>query len=110
MAPVRASEYSSAKSGSHLAPGAPAVISPSSFDDRGDVSEIDLLHEIGSRIAAADPLHGVLARVVEFVASVVACDSCFVYVLDGDELVLRGPRPVTYRVITVDADRLVLAR
>jgi uroporphyrinogen-III synthase len=66
------------------------VIGPHSFDNGRDVSEIDLLHEIGSRIAAADPLHGVLTRVVEFVASVVACDSCFVYVLDGEDLVLRA--------------------
>ncbi|MBI3050312.1 MAG: GAF domain-containing protein [Acidobacteria bacterium] len=71
---------------------APGVISPQSFDHGQHVSEIDLLHEIGSRIAAADPLHAVLAYVVEFVASVVACDSCFVYVLDGDDLVLRASK------------------
>ena len=53
---------------------------------------MDLLHEIGSRIAAADPLHGVLTRVVEFVTSVVACDSCFVYVLEGEDLVLRASK------------------
>src|SRR5688572_33436680 len=47
--------------------------------------DIDVLHEIGSRIAAADPLHGVLGRVVDFVASVVPCDSCFVYVLERSE-------------------------
>jgi uroporphyrinogen-III synthase len=55
-------------------------------------SAIDFLHEIGSRIAAADPLHGVLARVVNFVAAVVHCDSCFVYVLDDDALVLRASK------------------
>ncbi len=54
--------------------------------------DIDLLHEIGSRIASADPLHAVLARVVEFVSSVVSCDSCFVYILDGDDLVLRASK------------------
>ena len=32
-----------------------------------DKSDIDVLHEIGSRIAAADPLHTVLNRVVQFV-------------------------------------------
>jgi uroporphyrinogen-III synthase len=55
-------------------------------------SDIDVLHEIGSRIAAADPLHVVLARVVQFVSSIVPCDSCFVYVLDEDTLVLRASK------------------
>jgi GAF domain-containing protein len=32
--------------------------------------EVDLLHEIGRRIAAADPLHEVLGRVVEFISAV----------------------------------------
>ena len=61
----------------------------------GDVdakSDIDVLHEIGSRIAAADPMHEVLGRVVDFVSSVVQCDSCFVYVLEDDELVLRASK------------------
>ena len=60
--------------------------------DAKDKTDIDVLHEIGSRIAAADPLHGVLGRVVDFVASVVPCDSCFVYVLEGDALVLRASK------------------
>src|SRR6186713_3576196 len=55
-------------------------------------SDIDVLHEIGSSIAAADPLHDVLSRVVAFVSSVVPCDSCFVYVLDEDTLVLRASK------------------
>jgi uroporphyrinogen-III synthase len=55
-------------------------------------SDIDLLHEIGSRIAAADPLHAVLSRVVDFVSTIVQCDSCFVYVLDDDDLVLRASK------------------
>jgi uroporphyrinogen-III synthase len=55
-------------------------------------SDIDVLHEIGSRIAAADPLHAVLSRVVEFVSSIVPCDSCFIYVLDDDTLVLRASK------------------
>jgi len=64
-------------------------------DDETDVnskSDIDLLHEIGSRIAAADPLHAVLSRVVDFVSTIVQCDSCFVYVLDDDDLVLRASK------------------
>jgi uroporphyrinogen-III synthase len=64
-------------------------------DDEFDVtskSDIDLLHEIGSRIAAADPLHAVLSRVVDFVSTIVQCDSCFVYVLEDDDLVLRASK------------------
>ena len=55
-------------------------------------TDIDVLHEIGSRIAAADPLHVVLSRVVQFVSSIVPCDSCFIYVLDEDTLVLRASK------------------
>jgi uroporphyrinogen-III synthase len=60
--------------------------------DSMDKTDIDALHEIGSRIAAADPLHDVLSRVVQIASSVVQCDSCFVYVLDDDALVLRASK------------------
>jgi signal transduction protein with GAF and PtsI domain len=81
------------------------VISPQPLDTWSGVSDdIDLLHEIGSRIAAADPLHGVLARVVDFVSSVVSCDSCFIYVLDGEDLVLRASKTPHPDVV----DRLTL--
>jgi uroporphyrinogen-III synthase len=53
---------------------------------------LDFLHEIGSRMAASSPLRGVLRRIIEFVVSIVNCDSCFVYVLEGDELVLRASK------------------
>jgi uroporphyrinogen-III synthase len=55
-------------------------------------AEMDGLHEIGSRIAAADSLYAVLSRVVHFVSSVVRCDSCFVYVLEQNDLVLRASK------------------
>jgi signal transduction protein with GAF and PtsI domain len=56
-------------------------------------SEIDFLHEISSRMAAADPLHDVLSLVVTFVSTLVQCDSCFIYVLEQeDELVLRASK------------------
>jgi uroporphyrinogen-III synthase len=81
------------------------VISPQYLDNGSDVTDdIELLHAIGSRIAAADPLHEVLARVVDFVASVVPCDSCFVYVLEGDDLVLRASKTPHPDVV----DRLTL--
>jgi uroporphyrinogen-III synthase len=53
---------------------------------------LDFLHEIGSRMAASRPLRGVLRRVIEFVTSIVKCDSCFVYILEKDELVLRASK------------------
>ena len=59
---------------------------------RADDQAIDFLHQIGSRMAAADPLHEVLERIVDFVAAVVKCDSCFVYVLEAKELVLRASK------------------
>ncbi|HEV3040349.1 MAG TPA: GAF domain-containing protein [Candidatus Angelobacter sp.] len=54
--------------------------------------EVDFLHEIGSRRAAVEPLERVLERIVEFVSEVVRCDSCLLYVLERDELVLRASR------------------
>jgi signal transduction protein with GAF and PtsI domain len=54
--------------------------------------EVDLLHAIGSRMAAADPFHEVLSQVVECAVSLVKCDSCFVFVLDGQHLILRASK------------------
>ncbi len=53
---------------------------------------LDFLHEMGSRMAGSSPLRSALMRTVEFAASVVKCDSCFVYILEDDELVLRASR------------------
>src|ERR1700684_2167252 len=53
---------------------------------------VDLLHEIGNRLAMADGFHDVLTRVVEFASALVKCDSCLVYVLEGDDLVLRASK------------------
>jgi uroporphyrinogen-III synthase len=55
-------------------------------------SNVDLLHEIGIRLATADEFHDVLGRVVEFASALVKCDSCLVYVLEGEELVLRASK------------------
>lgn len=52
---------------------------------------IALLHGVASRLAAAD-LHDVLAEVVAFITTVVRCDSCFLYVLEGEDLVLRASK------------------
>jgi len=53
---------------------------------------LNFLHELGSRIAAANPLREVLDRVIEFATAVAKCDSCFVFVLEDDELVLRASK------------------
>src|ERR1700756_5989208 len=55
-------------------------------------SHIDVLHEIGVRLGTGDGFHEVLSRVVEFASGLVKCDSCLVYVLEGDELVLRASK------------------
>ena len=55
-------------------------------------SHVDLLHEIGVRLATADGFHEVLTRVVDFATALVKCDSCLVYVLEGDDLVLRASK------------------
>jgi uroporphyrinogen-III synthase len=54
--------------------------------------EIAFLCEIGERIAASAPLHLVLRRVVEFISDVVMCDSCFIYVLENGELILKASK------------------
>src|SRR5271167_4944203 len=54
--------------------------------------QVDLLHAIGSRRSTADPVHNVLARLVDFASALVKCDSCLIYVLEGDELVLRASK------------------
>jgi uroporphyrinogen-III synthase len=59
---------------------------------RDGLTSIDFLHEISSRIATADSFHVVLASIVDFVTTVVPCDSCFIYVLEQDKLVLRASK------------------
>jgi signal transduction protein with GAF and PtsI domain len=72
--------------------------------DQYQYRDIAFLHEIGQRIAASDPLHMVLARVVEFVSAVVMCDSCFIYVLEDGDLTLRASKNPHAEVV----DRLKL--
>jgi uroporphyrinogen-III synthase len=61
-----------------------------------DAADIVLLSKVAGRISSATPLREALASVVEFATSVVKCDSCMIYVLEGGNLVLhasRTPRP-----------------
>lgn len=66
--------------------------------------DIEFLLEMASQMATADPLREVLARVVEFSASIVQCDSCFLYALEQDELILRASKNAHPEVV----DRLRL--
>src|SRR5204863_7697 len=49
-----------------------------------DDPSVDFLHELGSRMASADALHEVLARVVDFASALMKCDSCLIYVLESE--------------------------
>jgi uroporphyrinogen-III synthase len=53
-------------------------------------SAINFLHEVSNRIASADSLHEVLDEIVEFVTELAGCDSCFIYLIEGESLVLRA--------------------
>jgi signal transduction protein with GAF and PtsI domain len=55
-------------------------------------SHIDVMHEIGARLGTGDGFRDVLTRVVDFASALVKCDSCLVYVLEDDELVLRASK------------------
>jgi uroporphyrinogen-III synthase len=55
-------------------------------------SDLTLVSRMADRISAAAPLEDVLNDVVVFVTAVVRCDSCFIYVLEDDELILRASK------------------
>jgi uroporphyrinogen-III synthase len=50
------------------------------------------IHEIGRRMATSDPLHAVLNQIVSFIETQLRCDSCFIYVLEENQLVLRASK------------------
>ena len=54
--------------------------------------DIALLSKIARRLSAAAPLEVVLLDVVEVVTAAVRCDSCFVYLLEEGQLVLRASK------------------
>jgi uroporphyrinogen-III synthase len=57
-----------------------------------DSQDIEFLHEIGSRMAAADSLDSILQHILDFISDLVRCDSCLVYVLQGEQLVLSASK------------------
>lgn len=57
-----------------------------------ETPDVACLHDVVTRMTANAPFAEVLQEVVEFATSVVQCDSCFIYILEDDELVLRASR------------------
>jgi uroporphyrinogen-III synthase len=53
---------------------------------------LNFLHDLSTRMASASPLRDVLERVIEFASSIAKCDSCFIFVMEEDELVLRASK------------------
>jgi uroporphyrinogen-III synthase len=53
---------------------------------------IQLLNRVVNSMSSAPSLSEVLNHLVEFVINVVDCDSCMVYVLEDDDLVLRASK------------------
>jgi uroporphyrinogen-III synthase len=70
----------------------PPVADGAAPPDTRQLNAIQLMHDIGRRMAASDPLHAVLNQIVSFIPTLLSCDSCFVYVLDGSQLVLRASK------------------
>ena len=64
----------------------------SNHTDSNELRDLELLHRIGESIAAADPLRTILELVVDFASSAVKCDSCFVYILEDGDLILRASK------------------
>lgn len=69
-----------------------AESTPTMAGFRDGLLPMEFLHELSSSIAKADPLHDVLRRVLDFVTIMIPCDSCFLYVLEEDKLVLRASK------------------
>jgi signal transduction protein with GAF and PtsI domain len=69
-----------------------AVRADSCNEQIGQGADAVFLHGIASRMAEEVPFDQVLREVVEFAVSGVTCDSCFVYVLEDEQLVMRASR------------------
>lgn len=65
---------------------------PSSDHWSDDDFEISFLREIAKHLSMALPLHELLRQVIAFATTVVKSDSCFIYIVENDELVLRASK------------------
>jgi uroporphyrinogen-III synthase len=70
----------------------PSPVQPHTSAVSNQRFDAGFLHHIAKGIASAAPLHDLLTHVLEFAVSAAQCDSCFIYVLEGDELILRASR------------------
>lgn len=59
---------------------------------RDGLAPLDVLQQVSSSLTSSDPLHVVLSRIVACVCSIVPCDSCFIYTLEEDKLLLRASK------------------
>jgi signal transduction protein with GAF and PtsI domain len=69
---------------------------PNSFLADQNGHNLEFFCELGSRMASVDSLQSVHQRIVDFVTEAVHCDSCLVYILRGNQLVLsasKNPHP-----------------
>lgn len=69
---------------------APSTSTMAGFRD--GLASLDVLQEISGSFATSDSLHVVLSRIVACVSAIVPCDSCFLYTLEDDKLILRASR------------------
>lgn len=69
-----------------------SIMQSMDFSTTAEDSHVDVLYEISGRLGTADGFREVLTRVVEFATALVQCNSCLIYVLEGDELVLRASK------------------
>jgi uroporphyrinogen-III synthase len=75
-----------------------AVVRSEQEPERGRKKELEqaaameLMHDIGRRMATSDPLHSVLGQIVGFIETLLRCDSCFIYVLEDKRLMLRASK------------------
>ena len=70
----------------------------------GASGHLDFIHQVSDQLASADRFHEVLDQIVELMKSIVSADSCFIYVLEGKDLVLRAsqnPHPEAIRQLTI---------
>jgi signal transduction protein with GAF and PtsI domain len=69
-------------------------------------SDVALLIRLGRRIASGSPRDEILSEAVEIIMGAVKCDSCTVYITEGEELVLRAwsnPHPETANRVKIKA-------
>src|SRR5271154_2915648 len=70
----------------------PASLPKNSNGGAREDADITLLNGIAARLAAGVPPQEMLREVVEFVAALVQCDSCMIYVLEEEHLALRASK------------------